>query len=455
MAFRQRDDDNFNYGTPMFGATDTDFGQNNRGDPSRVGRFFTGAQARAAGMPTHLVDEYEAAVKALQASPLAAGFGGRGTPEQQKRFAELQQIGLDYIDPNRGYDHGIMEKVVKGGLLAATGYVGGGAMGLWGAPAAGAAGAAGAATGSSLFPAVAPVAGAPTALSGGALGTTSLGGGALTSVAPEFAAWSAGAGGLGATEGVAGGGSWLTDAVGGESPIDMSYASSSAPESASWTAGADVGGPGEALTGATGNLGSSLSLSDAGKFIKEWGPLASSAFGLYGSIGAAGRANDEEARLRAAFDRSDPFAEARKSAGDQYLEWQQDPSKYMSSPIARLQIDEMNREAQRKNAMLGQTWNVDNAGNIRGSGTGANEFAKQLQFNLTRQYEQALGNRAQQAGMSLFPNAEISRQLSQNAASQQGVQRDIYGNIIGLAGSLGDLYSSGKMNDLYSKFFGA
>ena len=452
MAFRQRDDDNFNYGTPMFGATDTDFGQNNRGDPSRVGRFFTGAQARAAGMPTHLVDEYEAAVKALQASPLAAGFGGRGTPEQQKRFAELQKIGLDYIDPNRGYDHGIMEKVVKGGLLAATGYVGGGAMGLWGAPAAGAAGTAGAVTGSSLFPTVAPVAGAPTALSGGALGTTSLGGGALTSVAPEFSAWSAGAGGLGATGGAAGGGSWLTDAVGGESPIDMSYATETSPEltsggGADYSGGAwGAGGPGEALTGATGALPSSTASKSIADFMKQWGPLASSGLGLYGSIGAKGRLDDEQARLQAAFDRSDPFAEARKSAGDQYLEWQQDPSKYMNSPIARLQIDEMNREAQRKNAMLGQTWNVDNSGNIRGSGTGATEFAKQLQFNLSKQYEQALGNRAQQAGMSLFPNAAISDQLVRNQASQQGVQRDMYGNIIGLAGSFGNLYD---------KFFGA
>ena len=229
--------------------------------------------------------------------------------------------------------------------------------------------------------------------------------------------------------------SWLSEAVG-------------APSSASttgWTPGPEdlVGGPGDALTGPTGPLSSSLSIQD---FLKYGLPIAASGLGLSGAL-AGGRAlRADEARLNAAFDRSDPFGDERKAAGDQYLEWLEDPSTYMSSPIARLQIDEMNREAQRKNAMLGQTWNVDQEGNIRGSGTGATEFAKQLQFNLAKQYEQALGNRAQQAGMSLFPSAEISRQLGSNAASQQGVRQDMYGNVIGLAGSLGNLYS---------RFFGA
>ena len=404
-----------------------------------------------------------------------------GQPVSQAEKNFVKQMFEQYIDTTKSGSFG--QGLVRGGIgmaktLATNPAVLGALGGYMLAPemAAGSAVVGGGEmAASSLFPSVAPVAGAPTIGGAGAFGTTSLGGGALTSVAPEFSAWSAGAGGLGSVGGIAGGANLLDGAndwagefdatsgggsndfmnvadetTGGIDPYPAETAPSTFNEGA-WAAG----GPGEAATGATGALGSGFNLADAGKFIKEWGPLASSAFGLYGSIGAKDRLGDEQARLNAAFDRSDPFAEARRSAGDQYLEWQQDPSKYMSSPIARLQIDEMNREAQRKNAMLGQTWNVDNSGNIRGSGTGANEFAKQLQFNLAKQYEQALGNRAQQAGMSLFPNQEISRQLSQNAASQQGVQRDMYGNIIGLAGSLGDLYSSGKMNDLYSKFFGA
>ena len=331
----------------------------------------------------------------------------------------------------------LMAGVVGGGLAYDAGLFGG-------------AGSLGAETGAGEMFGMTGMEGAPSPLSGGftPAGAT-LGGGpaayspAVTGATPYSAVAAPGVGaaeaslyglgGAGATE--LGGGSWLSEAVG-------------APSSASttgWTPGPEdlVGGPGDALTGPTGPLSSSLSIQD---FLKYGLPIAASGLGLSGAL-AGGRAlRADEARLNAAFDRSDPFGDERKAAGDQYLEWLEDPSTYMSSPIARLQIDEMNREAQRKNAMLGQTWNVDQEGNIRGSGTGATEFAKQLQFNLAKQYEQALGNRAQQAGMSLFPSAEISRQLGSNAASQQGVRQDMYGNVIGLAGSLGNLYS---------RFFGA
>ncbi len=344
----------------------------------------------------------------------------------------------------------LMAGVVGGGLAYDAGLFGG-------------AGSLGAETGAGEMFGMTGMEGAPSPLSGGftPAGATLGGGPAAYSpaiagatpysaiAAPGVGAAEAslyGLGGAGATE--LGGGSWLSEAVG-------------APSSASttgWTPGPEdlVGGPGDALTGPTGALGpgatapAGLSIPD---FLKLGLPVAAATAGLFGGGSARQDLGDEQARLRAAFERSDPFAEARKSAGDQYLEWQQDPSKYMNSPIARLQLDEMNREAQRKNAMLGQTWNVDNEGNIRGSGTGATEFARQLQFNMAKQYEQALGNRAQQAGMSLFPNQAFSEQLANNAASRQGVRKDMYGNIIGLAGSLGNLYS--KYEGPLKKIFGA
>ena len=349
----------------------------------------------------------------------------------------------------------LMAGVVGGGLAYDAGLFGG-------------AGSLGAETGAGEMFGMTGMEGAPSPLSGGftPAGAT-LGGGpaayspAVTGATPYSAIAAPGVGaaeaslyglgGAGATE--LGGGSWLSEAVGSELTSGAPTATGAADYSGGMWSG---GGPGEALTGPTGALGpgatapAGLSIPD---FLKLGLPVAAATAGLFGGGSARQDLGDEQARLRAAFERSDPFAEARKSAGDQYLEWQQDPSKYMNSPIARLQLDEMNREAQRKNAMLGQTWNVDNEGNIRGSGTGATEFARQLQFNMAKQYEQALGNRAQQAGMSLFPNQAFSEQLANNAASRQGVRKDMYGNIIGLAGSLGNLYS--KYEGPLKKIFGA
>ena len=111
--------------------------------------------------------------------------------------------------------------------------------------------------------------------------------------------------------------------------------------------------------------------------------------------------------LQQGFERSDPFAEQRQQAGAQYRQFLKDPASYFNSPLARLQIEEMNRAVRAKQAGMGQTWNIDEMGNVRGSGTGATDFAKNLQTNLAAQYETMLGNRAQQAGMQLFPSSQM------------------------------------------------
>ena len=97
----------------------------------------------------------------------------------------------------------------------------------------------------------------------------------------------------------------------------------------------------------------------------------------------------------------------------------QDPMSYMSSPLAQMQIDQLNRAQRAKQAQLGDTWSINpTTGNIQGSGTGAVDFATQMQQNLAKQYETALMNRAQQAGMNLFPNAQMLQQLGSAAGMQ-------------------------------------
>jgi len=184
----------------------------------------------------------------------------------------------------------------------------------------------------------------------------------------------------------------------------------------------------------------------AGMTLKDILQLASQGYGLYSSIGALGNRRDAERELRAAFERSDPFAKERAAAGNQYSEWLQDPNKYMSSPIARLQIDELNRAARAKQSQLGTTWSVNPEGNITGSGSGAADFAKQLQTNLASQYETALGNRAQQAGMSLFPSADMARNLAGIQGSEAGLRRDVATDVFKIGGTFADLYD---------KYFGA
>jgi len=184
----------------------------------------------------------------------------------------------------------------------------------------------------------------------------------------------------------------------------------------------------------------------AGMTLKDILQLAAQGYGLYSSIDALGDRRDAEREMREAFNRSDPFAAERAAAGSQYLEWMQDPNKYMSSPIARLQIDELNRAARAKQSQLGTTWSIGADGNITGSGSGAADFAKQLQTNLASQYETALGNRAQQAGMSLFPSAAMAQNLAQIQGSEAGLRRDVATDVFKIGG---------QFADLYDKYFGA
>ena len=249
----------------------------------------------------------------------------------------------------------------------------------------------------------APVAGAPEVI-GSQLGATSLGTG-LTTVSPEFVAASGAAGGLGTAAGTG----LATSLIGA--------------------------GLGTATGG--GGIIESL-LSDP----KKLAQIGGGAWQIYEGLRAEGKIDEANAYLKQAFERSDPFAPARAGAMDQYMQWQKDPMSYMSSPLAQMQIDQMNRAARAKQASLGQTWNIGADGGIQGSGIGAVDFARELQTNLAKQYETALGNRAQQAGMNLFPNMQALGQMGSmigqgvDATQQTGAGA---GNVLGgLWGVFGD-----------------
>ena len=188
--------------------------------------------------------------------------------------------------------------------------------------------------------------------------------------------------------------------------------------------------------GGAGTIGSALS--DPRNIVGLGSALAS----IYGGNKSQQAADEYRAQLEAAFDRSDPFAQSRGLAGAEYNQMLLDPESYMSSPLARMQIDELNRATRTKQAQLGQTWNVDETGNIRGSGTGAVDFARQLQFNLAKQYETALGNRAQQAGMSLFPSAEMMRSMGQVPGLEQAARQQKQTGFEVLGGTAMELFPS-------------
>ena len=180
--------------------------------------------------------------------------------------------------------------------------------------------------------------------------------------------------------------------------------------------------------------------------------IGSALYNVYSGNQSQNAADRYRAQLEEAFARSDPFAQSRGLAGAEYNQMLRDPSSYMSSPLARMQIDELNRATRTKQAQLGQTWNVDETGNIRGSGTGAVDFARQLQFNLAKQYETALGNRAQQAGMSLFPSAEMMRSMGQIPGLEQQAMAQKQRGFEVLGGSAMELFPSLNPSNWGSSF---
>jgi hypothetical protein len=283
-----------------------------------------------------------------------------------------------------------------------------GAMGAAGALAGGAGGAAPASTGGAFAGG-----GGGASVSSSMLPALNTGTGALT---PGVTATGGGLGGLSSLPAV---GTSTGTLTGGAGSALAGMGGITAPTGGTLMAGATSGGGGLVDQGIFSRIQQMLT----GKLSDPF-TLAQTGIGLYDSINQRQRANDMQRMLEAGFNRSDPFAPGRGVALEQYMDYANNPQSYMSSPLAQMQIDELNRAMRSKQAGLGQTFSIDPVtGNIRGSGTGAMDFATHLQTNLAKQYETVLGNRAQQAGMQLFPSAgmlESSRGLlnEQNAADQ-------------------------------------
>ena len=163
--------------------------------------------------------------------------------------------------------------------------------------------------------------------------------------------------------------------------------------------------------------------------------VAQTVLGIQQSGKAADAAKAVQESAMAQLGQSNPFDPGRQAALAKYLEYLNNPNSYFSSPMATMQLDELGRQIRAKQSQVGQTWNVDPAtGQVRGSGTGADDFAKGLQTNMAGQYQTVMGNLAQQAGMSLFPNPGFisgANQANQAANQQQRDQYGGYGMLIG------------------------
>jgi len=260
-------------------------------------------------------------------------------------------------------------------------------------------------------------------LSGAGLEAFVASGGTLGSVA-------AGGGGIGLGAAVQG-------AVVGGSTGALPPGTSGAFDMGGLAGGVEGAGGATGFTTGTGGTFGFPSLASAGGLLQNLADMGGGIWQLYQAAQARGDVKEAQRILQEAFKQSDPFAPARSGAMQEYMTWQQDPNAYMSSPLARMQIDEMNRAVRAKQSQLGQTWNVGADGQIQGSGSGSVDFAKQLQNNLFTQYETALQNRAQQGGANLFPNMQALSQLGSLAGMENQARSQTgagIGNIIG-AGS--------------------
>jgi hypothetical protein len=170
---------------------------------------------------------------------------------------------------------------------------------------------------------------------------------------------------------------------------------------------------------------------------KDAGGLIGAGAGLFGGSQQMSGGADQQRMAQQYLAQSDPFAQSRLGARQQFDQYLQDPNAYMSSPMARMQIDEMNRAVRAKQAGAGQTWNIDNQGNVRGSGTGAVDFAGQLQNNLGKQYETVLANRALFGGSQLKPDSQFLSQFGAGTNQRAGGINQIGGAIGTIGGIIG------------------
>lgn len=234
----------------------------------------------------------------------------------------------------------------------------------------------------------------------------------------------------------------LASGVGGTSLPAIGTATGTALPGAATALGAGVA-PTAAAAGVSavgGGLAGLMTPANMQTLIKAGGGL----YQIFQAAQASGDIKKAQQVLQQAFERSDPFATARQGAANQYMQWQQDPMSYMSSPLAKMQIDEMNRAARAKQASLGQTWNIGADGGIQGSGIGAVDFAGQLQTNLSKQYETALNNRATQGGMNLFPNMQALSQMGDMLGLQNQTRTATGAGAGQVLGALPDLVNFGK-----------
>ena len=140
---------------------------------------------------------------------------------------------------------------------------------------------------------------------------------------------------------------------------------------------------------------------------------------------------------------------ANKSRGDfgvarDAATYNDDPSAYLNSPLARAQLDELNRQLMARNAKLGKTFHIDpTTQRIVGSGTGFQDWTNEFQANMGKMYEAEMERRRAKA--ALESGADYNYAVQNNAlrnAKDQNV-RNITGNVLANAGNIWDAAQTG------------
>ena len=353
---------------------------------------------------------------------------------------------------------------VGGAMGMGPAAAGGGASGATGAAATGAATTGGAAGfGAAPLFGEAAVAGAPVVGAGGTLGTTALGSGALaTEGLGAGSLWSGASGAM--TAGAGAGTGLFANATNLDSLGTVANEGVTTPMADTVNDGwlYDQMGTGNAsvddIVAAEGGYSSlpSQGMEQAGMGLKmpSITDLAKFGYSIYNNQQQNDRAMQLYKQAQQGMQASDPFAPGRATALADYQKMMADPMSYMSSPLAQMQVDQMNRAQRAKQAQLGDTWSINpTTGAIQGSGTGAVDFATQMQQNLAKQYEAALKSRAEMAGMNLFPNAQMLQQMGsaagmQNTAGNTGA--GLFGYGVDLAKQTGVIdWAKGQLGGLF------
>ena len=356
----------------------------------------------------------------------------------------------------------VMGGAALGGAMGMGPLAGAGAAEGAAAGGATAAGAGGSTFGAAPLFGAAPVAGAPVVGAGGTLGTTALGSGALaTEGLGAGSLWGGASGAMTAGAGATGAASLFGEGIGDLTNMAANEGVTT-PMADTVNEGwlYDQMGGGEVLPQSTGpgvtqeGLNAWNARPGTGLTMPSITDLAKFGYSIYNTQQQNDRAKQLYQQAQQGMKASDPFAPGRATALADYQKMMADPMSYMSSPLAQMQIDQLNRAQRAKQAQLGDTWSINpTTGAIQGSGTGAVDFATQMQQNLAKQYEGALRSRAEMAGMNLFPNAQMLSQMGQAAGMQNtagNTGAGLFGYGVDLAKQAGVIdWAKGQLGGLF------